>query len=217
MSQHPNIINLVDLFESSEYFYIILDYMAGKDLYAYIEAYNFDLGENRVCELIYQILLGLQYLNSYGIVHRDLKLDNIMMTDISSQAVPKLVDFGLSKMIGPNERATEPFGTLGYVAPEILLNSPYTSNCDLWSVGCIMYALISSSLPFDSEDRKELVKMTCEDPIYLEEPQWETITDAGKDLVNRLLIKDPEERITLDEVLTHPWFNKVRFNYANNE
>lgn len=63
---------------------------------------------------------GLQYLHSYGIVHRDLKLENIMMTDATNKAVPKLVDFGLAKMIGPNEMAEEPFGTLGYVAPEIL-------------------------------------------------------------------------------------------------
>jgi len=64
--------------------------------------------------------MGLRYLHSYGIVHRDLKLENIMMTDTTNKAVPMLVDFGLAKMIGPNEKAEEPFGTLGYVAPEIL-------------------------------------------------------------------------------------------------
>jgi len=66
------------------------------------------------------LALGLKYLHSYGIVHRDLKLENVMMTDKTNKSVPKLVDFGLAKIIGPNERATEPFGTLGYVAPEIL-------------------------------------------------------------------------------------------------
>jgi serine/threonine protein kinase len=65
-------------------------------------------------------------LHSYGIVHRDLKLENIMMTDTSSKAVPKIVDFGLAKMIGPAEKAEEPFGTLGYVAPEILNKQPYS-------------------------------------------------------------------------------------------
>lgn len=65
--------------------------------------------------------------------------------------MPKIVDFGLAKMIGPSEKAEEPFGTLGYVAPEILLKKPYSFPCDLWSFGCILYALICSSLPFDHE------------------------------------------------------------------
>ena len=126
MCQHPNIINLVDIFENSEYYYIVLDYMEGSDLFDYLQARDFNLGEQRVKELTYQLVLGLKYLHNYGIVHRDLKLENIMMTDTSEQSVPKLVDFGLAKMIGPNEKAEEPFGTLGYVAPEILEKKPYS-------------------------------------------------------------------------------------------
>ena len=86
-----------------------------------------------------------------------------MMTDKSEQSIPKLVDFGLAKIIGPNEKANEPFGTLGYVAPEILLKKPYNFQCDLFSLGCIMYTLICASLPFDHETKKETIRMTCED------------------------------------------------------
>jgi len=82
-------------------------------------------------------------------VHRDLKLENIMMTDGDDRGKPKIVDFGLSKIIGPTETASEPFGTLGYVAPEVLKKQPYTYSCDIWSLGCILYALLSGSLPFD--------------------------------------------------------------------
>ena len=81
MCQHPNIINLVDLFENSEYYYIVLDYMAGSDLFDYLQIRDFNLGEDRVRELTYQLALGIKYLHNYGIVHRDLKLENIMMTD----------------------------------------------------------------------------------------------------------------------------------------
>ena len=102
-------------------------------------------------ELAYQIGLAIKYLHSYGIVHRDLKLENVMMSDNTETSVPKLVDFGLAKMIGPNELALEPFGTLGYVAPEVLQKKPYSFSCDLWSYGCIIYALLSGSLPFDHE------------------------------------------------------------------
>jgi serine/threonine protein kinase len=94
----------------------------------------------------------LKYLHSYGIVHRDIKLENVMMSDNSEHAIAKLVDFGLAKIMGPNEKAAEPFGTLGYVAPEVMKKEPYNFSCDLWSLGCIIYALLSGSLPFDHEN-----------------------------------------------------------------
>ena len=84
-------------------------------------------------------------------MHRDLKLENIMMSNSTDRAVPKLVDFGLAKIIGPSEKSNEPFGTLGYVAPEVLKKDPYSFSCDIWSLGCICYALLSGSLPFDDE------------------------------------------------------------------
>jgi serine/threonine protein kinase len=94
--------------------------MDGKDMFDYLRYRHFKISENRAKDLIHQIIQAVKYLHSYGIIHRDLKLENIMMSDNSERAVPKLVDFGLAKIIGPNERSTEPFGTLGYVAPEVL-------------------------------------------------------------------------------------------------
>ena len=167
-----------------------------------------------MCEIIYQILQGLKYLHSYGIVHRDLKLENVMMTNNSSQAEPKLVDFGLSKMIGPNELAQEPFGTLGYVAPEVLESKLYTGQCDIWSIGCITHALISGALPFDNPDRDELIRITCYAPFEFKDPIWNEISPECRDLVERLLIKCPQNRITLEQTLNHEWFSGVRTTYA---
>ena len=113
---------MVDIFENVHFYYIVLDFMAGADLFDYLQARDFNLGEKRVREIVFQLAQGVKYLHSFGIVHRDLKLENIMMSDITEKSIPKLVDFGLSKIIGPNEKADEPFGTLGYVAPEILEN-----------------------------------------------------------------------------------------------
>lgn len=161
---------MYDLFENQEYYFLVLEYMAGSDLFDYLQARDFNLGENRVREISYQLACGIKYLHSYGIVHRDLKLENIMMSDTTDKSVPKLVDFGLAKMIGPNEKADEPFGTLGYVAPEILEKKPYTLNCDLWSLGCIIYALLCSSLPFDHDSQKETIRMTCEEPVRFDSP-----------------------------------------------
>ena len=151
MCQHPNIIKLIDLFENSDYYYIVLEYMEGKDFFDYLKLRHFKISEDRAKELIYQIALAIKYLHSYGIVHRDIKLENVLMSDNTEQAVPKLVDFGLAKIIGPSEKAVEPFGTLGYVAPEVLKKEPYTFSCDIWGLGCISYAMMSGTLPFDHE------------------------------------------------------------------
>jgi len=212
MSQHPNIVGLIDLFENSDYYYIVLEYMQGKDLFDYIQFRNFKLSEQRVKELSYQIGIAIKYLHSYGIVHRDLKLENVMMSDNTESSVPKLVDFGLAKMIGPNEKADEPFGTLGYVAPEVLRKEPYSFSCDLWSLGCIIYALLSGSLPFDHESQKETIKMTLENRLEFDLPCWEEISDQCKDLLNKLLCKDSKKRITLDNALKHPWFKGIDLN-----
>ena len=82
------------------------------------------------------------------------------MSNPSDHAVPKLVDFGLARIIGPTQKTDEPFGTLGYVAPEVLKKEPYSISCDMWSLGCISYALLSGSLPFDHESQKETIRMT---------------------------------------------------------
>jgi len=151
MCQHSNIVKLIDVFENSDHYYIVIEYMAGKDMFDYIQKRNFMLSEERVKQLSVQIINAVRYLHDFGIVHRDLKLENVMMSDSSNVAHPKIVDFGLAKIIGPNEKADEPFGTLGYVAPEVLKKRPYSYSCDVWSIGCIMYALLSGSLPFDHE------------------------------------------------------------------
>ena len=82
------------------------------------------------------------------------------MSDDAEKSVPKMIDFGLAKIIGPTKTTSEPFGTLGYVAPEVLRKDPYTFSCDVWSLGCIIYALLSGSLPFDHESQTEAIRLT---------------------------------------------------------
>lgn len=142
-------------------------------------------------------------------MHRDLKLENVMMSDNSEESVPKIVDFGLSKIIGPNETAIEPFGTLGYVAPEVLKKEPYNFSCDLWSLGCIIYALISGSLPFDHEDNKETIRMTMEEDLVFDLKCWKSVTPDVKELISGLLEKVAENRFTLNDVFNSSWFKNL--------
>lgn len=98
-----------------------MELLQGGDLFSYLEKRKFSIPEKRAKQLSHQIATALYYLHSYGIAHRDLKPENILMSDNTDQADLKIVDFGLSKIIGPNETSLDPFGTLSYVAPEVLL------------------------------------------------------------------------------------------------
>jgi len=101
VSQHPNVVNLIDIFESMKYFFVILEYLEGGDLYDYLDKRDFKIDEEHAREFFGQIVAGVGYLHQLGIVHRDLKLENIMMTSNERNAVPKIVDFGLVKILGP--------------------------------------------------------------------------------------------------------------------
>jgi calcium-dependent protein kinase len=119
--QHPNIIKLYDIFENVDYIYIsiyllnlVMEYCSGGDLFSYIEKRGFRLPENRAAQIMHKLCTAVFYTHSYGIAHRDLKPENILMTDNSETADIRLLDFGLSKIIGPNDFCTEPYGTLVY-------------------------------------------------------------------------------------------------------
>ena len=118
----------------------------------------------------------------------------------------KIVDFGLSKIIGPNESSLDPFGTLSYVAPEVLLQKPYGKEVDLWSLGVITYLLLSRVLPFDDEEDKEIARQTIQDAPDSSFEPWDTITPEAIDLVKKLLEKNRAKRSTLEETLQHKWF-----------
>ena len=154
--QHPNIVGLLDTFENSEYIYIVLEVLEGGDLFEYLEKRQFKINEARARSLIHSIATALYYLHSYGIVHRDIKLENILMTDTGDNSQPKLMDFGLSKMIGPSEVCDEPLGTLGYIAPEILHGRSYDKSVDIWSLGVVLFICLTGHTPFDAASDEEL-------------------------------------------------------------
>ena len=157
LCHHPNIVRLLDHFENAEYIFIVMEYLNGGSLTNYLKKNKFNLSDKRILEIIYQIALGLQYLHQYGIVHRDLKPDNIMMTEKKDMNQIKIMDFGLSKIMGPKETVDDGFGTLCYVAPEVLLRIPYNREIDIWSMGVIFYFMSSGSLPFDDDSDNEEV------------------------------------------------------------
>lgn len=160
MCQHPHIIRLLDIFENQDYIYIVMENLSGGDLFTYLEKRSFTVTEDRARELAHQIATALYYLHSFGVAHRDLKPENILMSSDSETSDCKIVDFGLSKIIGPSQTSLDPFGTLSYVAPEVLLQKPYGKEVDVWSLGVITYLLLARVLPYDDEDEKEIARQT---------------------------------------------------------
>ena len=206
---HPNIIKLYDIFDTPEYIYIIMEYCSGKDLFSYIEKRNYKLPEPRAANIIHKLSMAIFYIHSYGIIHRDLKPENILMTDNTDNADIRLLDFGLSKIVGPGEKCTEPYGTLSFVAPEVLKGKPYDKSVDLWSIGIIAYLLMCGFLPFDDEhSEREIARQTIQDPVPYPANVWKNLSPEAKEFVGSLLKKNPEDRIGIKEVLNSKWIRK---------
>jgi calcium/calmodulin-dependent protein kinase I len=209
---HPNIVSLIDLFETNDNIYIVMDFYKGGDLSSYIFKDDELISEKHLSRIIYQLSLGLKYIHQYGIVHRDLKTDNIMLSDNSRKPVVKIMDFGLSKILGAKETADEGYGTLVFVAPEVLMRQPYNKAIDIWGVGVITYYALAGVLPFDNEndDEEDIASQIVYADVEFPTKYWRHRSKEAIDFIRRCLIKEPERRITINEMLTHPWI--VKYN-----
>mmetsp|Transcript_2278 Transcript_2278/g.2217 ORF Transcript_2278/g.2217 Transcript_2278/m.2217 type:complete len:187 (-) Transcript_2278:208-768(-) len=156
MCQHSSIIRLLEIFESAEYFFIVLECMEGGDLFDYLEKRDHWVPEPQAKFIFKQIAQGIQYIHSLGIVHRDIKLENIMMSSNEESAYAKIVDFGLCCILGPGQTANESLGTLEYCSPEMVLMKNYDHAIDVWCLGAILYRLLSSNLPYEDDDNQRL-------------------------------------------------------------
>ncbi len=131
-----------------------------------------------------------------------------MMVNDSETSPLKLCDFGLSKIMGPGETCSDPFGTISYVAPEVLLQRPYGFEVDLWSLGIMLYILLSGLLPYDDPDQKEIAKQVIYEPVPFHNKVWDTVSPEAIELIKGLLEKKQRKRIGLEEVLNHKWITK---------
>ena len=213
LCRHPNIVTLLDHFENSEYIFIIMELLSGGDLEEHFHKTKFKFTEARAASIMFQLGSGIKYLHDYGVLHRDLKPENIMLHDNTEKATIKIMDFGLSKIIGPQERVADGFGTLSFVAPEVLIRQPYNKQIDIWSLGVILYYMLSGTLPFDDENDNEevIAKMTVFTEVLFPSKFWSKRSEDVIDLIRKCLIKNPEERVKIDEYLQHKWikaFNK---------
>ena len=208
LCHHPNIVRLLDHLENNDYIYIVTEYIEGGTLGQYFKKKKFNFSERQATSIMSQIANGVKYLHQYGIVHRDLKPDNIMITQQNEFGVIKIMDFGLSKIVSPNERMVDGYGTLSYVAPEVLLRTPYNKEVDIWSMGVILFYMLSGKLPFRGHREQEVAEKIVYDELEFDEDDWETRSQKVQDLISSCLQKKKEDRITIDKFINHPWFKK---------
>lgn len=209
--KHPNIVRLYDVIETEKYIGIVLEYASGGELFDHILAHRY-LKEKDASKLFAQLISGVTYLHEKKIVHRDLKLENLLL-DRNRNII--ITDFGFANRFEDrsNDLMATSCGSPCYAAPELVVqDGRYVgSQVDVWSCGVILYAMLAGYLPFDDDPSNPdgdninlLYKYIINTPLSF--PEW--ITDQPKDLLLRMLVPDPLKRCALSEVTSHPWLAK---------
>ena len=200
---HPNVILVAEIFESPDSFFSVMEYCEGGELFNFIVK-NRRLSEDEAAFFYYQLINGLEYIHSLGIVHRDLKPENLLLT---KDHILKIIDFGLSNYFkkGQKDLLITPCGSPCYASPEMVAGCKYNGfKIDIWSTGIILYAMLCGYLPFEDKDNEILFEKILE--CKLEFPKY--ITKISKDLIEKILVTDPNKRITIPEIKNHPFFIK---------
>ncbi|KAI1264136.1 kinase-like domain-containing protein [Xylariaceae sp. FL1019] len=212
---HPNVLCLKDTFNESNAVYLVLELAPEGELFNFIVLKQ-KLSENETRDLFVQLFQGIKYLHDRNIVHRDIKPENILLVDKEAHA--KLADFGLAKIIGEESFTTTLCGTPSYVAPEILAEGrhrKYTKAVDIWSLGVVLYICLCGFPPFSDELYSRDFPYTLSQQIKsgrfdYPSPYWDSVGDPALDLIDRMLVVEPERRFTVDDCLEHPWLtNKL--------
>ena len=212
LRSHKNIIKYFEHFENEKHFFIVMENICGGNLLNAINKMS-KFSESMAKNIFKQLIETIKYLHSIGIVHRDIKPDNILL-DLDSTI--KLCDFGVSKEVKEGQLLTDSCGTPAFVAPEILKDSPYNPYMtDIWSSGVVLYAMITGFFPFRGVNETELHKNILSGAF----PKLKDVSNELKDLLNKILEVNPNKRITIDNILKHPWIiqnENINNNYTKN-
>jgi hypothetical protein len=202
---HRNIVKLLDKFETFDHIYLVFENLSGGDLYNLVSKHGGKLDNESAKYVMFQIGEGMKYLYSLGIIHRDLKPDNIML---NSHNEIKIVDFGMSKIVGKDNKVGGKLGTLAYIAPEVIQGRPYNKEIDIWSLGIILYNLLTGKVPFSDPKHasKILTSSKASGDMFFSERALRGVSSLAIDLMRQCLIEQ-SLRINILQFLEHPWFH----------
>ncbi|XP_072203115.1 caM kinase-like vesicle-associated protein [Excalfactoria chinensis] len=212
MVKHPNILQLVDVYITRKEYFIFLELATGREVFDWILDQGY-YSEKDTSNVIRQVLEAVAYLHSLKIVHRNLKLENLVYYNRLKNSKIVISDFHLAKL--ENGLIKEPCGTPEYLAPEVVGRQRYGRPVDCWAIGVIMYILLSGNPPFyeeaDEDDYenhdKNLFRKILAGDYEFDPPYWDDISQAAKELVTRLMEVEQDQRITAEEAISHEWIS----------
>ena len=208
--QHSSVIHLYDSFRDSSRGMLVLEYADGGDLLDVL------MQRDRLCEwdaahILFGLVDAVLYLHSKDIVHRDLKPENVLLRRRGSLKELLITDFGFACHC-PDDNLTELLGTVNYMAPEALVGGPYGKAVDVWALGVILFVTLSGSFPFLHDDKLQLVRAIVNGhfSFYANKHIWSNVSVSAKDLIRHIMVVDPRQRYSLQQILSHPWMTQYR-------
>jgi len=201
---HPHICKLLETYDQGKFMFFVMEYCAGQDVFDHIQD-NDMIDEGTTADIIRQTASALRYAHSMGIAHRDIKPENVVFCNNDADCNDiKVIDWGVGYFFGSG-RMTSAVGSMAYAGPEVLQASKgYTSACDAWSLGVMTYVMLCGKPPFWGNHKQQLRAMKKE-TYPISDETWQEVSVAAKDMVQKLLKAKPDQRLTMDEVLNHPW------------
>ncbi|XP_046514044.1 myosin light chain kinase, smooth muscle isoform X3 [Equus quagga] len=204
---HPKLVQCVDAFEEKANIVMVLEIVSGGELFERIIDEDFELTERECIQYMRQISEGVQYIHKQGIVHLDLKPENIMCVNKTGTRI-KLIDFGLARKLENAGSLKVLFGTPEFVAPEVINYEPISYATDMWSIGVICYILVSGLSPFMGDNDNETLANVTSATWDFDDEAFDEISDDAKDFISNLLKKDMKNRLDCTQCLQHPWLMK---------
>ena len=190
---HPHIVRLLEVFEDKQYIYLVQELCEGRELFEEIQKRS-RFTELEAAIVTKQLLSAINYCHERKVAHRDLKPENILI-DRKEKGAVKVIDFGTSHLFDNQKLMHQMYGTTYYIAPEVLLGN-YTEKCDLWSIGVILYIMLSGKPPFQGKSDTEILARVTSGIYSLSGDLWKKRSDDAKDLIKGLMEKDPKKRLS---------------------
>ncbi|KAG2698584.1 hypothetical protein I3843_07G157300 [Carya illinoinensis] len=203
LSEHPHVVRIEGTYEDLVFVHLVMELCAGGELFDRIVQKG-HYSEREAVKLIKTIVGVVEACHSLGVMHRDLKPENFLFESPADDAKLKATDFGLSVFYKPGEAFHDVVGSPYYVAPEVL-KKHYGPEVDVWSAGVILYILLSGVPPFWAETETGIFRQILKGKLDFESAPWPSISESAKDLIRKMLERDPTKRISAHEVLCHPW------------
>jgi len=209
LNVHPNICELVSSYEDKANVHLVMELCQGGELFDRIVAKGAAGGysEKEAASVFRNIMKVVAQCHALGVIHRDLKPENFLLSDKTDNAILKATDFGLSVFFKPGQVFREIVGSAYYVAPEVLKRY-YSHECDVWSAGVILYILLCGVPPFWDETETGIFKLVQKGVYDITSPPWDKISASAKDLIKKLLVVNPRQRLTAQQALLHPWLKE---------